>query len=113
MMNYNYEKENFKICPVCGKTIDYHIDGFYHDQVLNVWICRDHTLLEISQHIQLKDEGLIEFIAQGELPIICARCAGKQEGAELEDHSIFELKPCARCGTMTAIELGGTLIYRG
>ena len=40
---YDYEAENFKTCPVCQTTIDYHIHGFHHDQEKNEWICRDHV----------------------------------------------------------------------
>jgi len=65
-MKYDYEKENLKICPVCNKTIDYHIDGFYHDEVLNIWICRDHTLKEILKVVKLKDKELIKFIKESE-----------------------------------------------
>ena len=33
-MDYDYEKENYKTCPVCKKVIDYHIHGFYPRQKL-------------------------------------------------------------------------------
>jgi hypothetical protein len=66
-MKYSYSKENFKICPVCNKTIDYRIHGFYHDKVLNIWICRDHTLEEILKVAKLKDKGLIRFIKKSEI----------------------------------------------
>ena len=46
MRVYDYNKENFKVCPVCGKTIDYHIDGFIRYKKENLWVCRDHTIKE-------------------------------------------------------------------
>lgn len=58
-MGYDYEKENNKVCPVCGHVIDYHVDGFMHDKVLNVWICRDHKGEEINKSIVLKDPELM------------------------------------------------------
>lgn len=105
MKNYDYEKENFKNCPVCSKTIDYHFDGFYHDQVLNVWICRDHKLEDINKCIKLKDEKLIRFIQDGEADLVCPRCAGR-ELVEPADDAFFELKECSKCGGLTAVELG-------
>lgn len=63
---YDYDLENFKKCPLCNKRIDYHTDGFYHDQILNIWICKDHRLEEINKVIELKDRDLIEFIKAGE-----------------------------------------------
>lgn len=47
-MAYDYEKENYKICPVCKKVIDYHIHGFIHYEKENVWVCRDHTIAETT-----------------------------------------------------------------
>lgn len=108
-MNYDYEKENHKTCPVCGKTIDYHVDGFYHDKVLNVWICRDHKLSEIEQHIKLQDQETIDFIREGEALLLCASCAGK-EPTEPTDDDFFELKSCVKCGAPTAKELGGVAV---
>lgn len=61
-MKYDYNKENLKVCPICGHVIDYHIDGFYHDTILNVWICRRHELDTILRVVKLKDKGLIKFI---------------------------------------------------
>ena len=110
-MNYDYEKENFKKCPVCGNEIDYHTKGFYHDQVLNVWICRKHKLEEIEQHIKLQDKGTIGFIMASECELICAACAGK-EPVEPKDGDIFELKACIKCGALTALELGGVIAHR-
>ena len=52
--DYDYNKENFKNCPVCPKVINYHIDGFYNDEILNKWICREHKLKEILKVIELK-----------------------------------------------------------
>jgi len=63
---YDYDLENFKRCPLCNKRIDYHIDGFYHDEILNIWICGEHRLEEIKKVIELKDRDLIEFIKAGE-----------------------------------------------
>lgn len=60
--NYDHEKENFKKCPICKKVIDYHICGFYHDEILNIWICCEHKLEEIQKVVELKDKDLIEFI---------------------------------------------------
>lgn len=109
-MNYDYEKENYKTCPVCGKTIDYHVDGFYHDKVLNVWICRDHKLKEIEQHIKLQDQETIDFIREKEEVLLCARCAGREPITELESDLIFELKPCIKCGNLTAKEEGAVVV---
>ena len=108
-MGYDYEKENYKTCPVCEIEIDYHVAGFYHDTILNVWICRDHKLQEIEQHIKLKDEKLIRFIQEGECSIICASCAGRGP-VEPEEDDFFELKACVKCGALTAQELGGVLL---
>jgi len=63
---YDYKRENFKECPVCSRIIDYQRDGFYHDTVLNKWMCRDHKLKEILKVIKLKDKELIEFIKDSE-----------------------------------------------
>ena len=52
---YDYEKENFKTCPVCQTTIDYHIHGFYHDEDTNEWICRDH-IPEIRERVAKKPQ---------------------------------------------------------
>ena len=49
MIHYDFEKENYKVCPVCGKTIDYHVDGFIHYEKENIWICRDHTTKETER----------------------------------------------------------------
>ena len=46
-MDYDYEKENYKNCPVCNKVIDYHICGFI-SYPENKWVCRDHTSKETS-----------------------------------------------------------------
>jgi len=105
-LNYDYEKENFKLCPVCGKTIDYHVDGFYHDQVLNIWICRDHKLEEINKIIQLKDEKLIRFIQNGEADLVCPRCAGREPMEPTDGDALFELRACSKCGCLTAPEMG-------
>jgi hypothetical protein len=48
-MNYDYEKENHKTCPVCEKDIDYHFDGFIRYPKENVWIHRDHTAEETTK----------------------------------------------------------------
>jgi len=45
-MNYDYERENHKACPVCGVAIDYHRDGFIHYERENAWVHRDHTVAE-------------------------------------------------------------------
>ena len=52
--NYDYNKENYKVCPVCGTTIDYHIHGFIHYWKENVWICRDHTTEETEEALGRK-----------------------------------------------------------
>ena len=49
--NYDYEKENHKKCPICGKVIDYRTMGYYHDQIQNVWICCNHKLKEIQSKL--------------------------------------------------------------
>jgi hypothetical protein len=70
--NYNYEKENGKICPVCSKKLIFQKDEFFHDKILNVWICEGHKLSEIESEIELKDSELIEHIKakeQGKLTI--------------------------------------------
>lgn len=64
---YDYEEENTKVCPVCGTTIDYHVAGFFHDKILNIWICRHHTLASILHVVALKDEDAIRFILSGEI----------------------------------------------
>jgi hypothetical protein len=46
MINYDYNKENFKKCLVCRKIIDYRVIGFIRYRKENVWICRDHTINE-------------------------------------------------------------------
>jgi len=63
---YNYDVENYKTCPLCNKKIDYHTDGFYHDEILNIWICSCHKLGKINKVVELKDMDLIEFIKAGE-----------------------------------------------
>lgn len=47
--NYDYNKENNKKCPVCGITIDYHVDGFIHYEEENIWIHREHTVEETEK----------------------------------------------------------------
>jgi hypothetical protein len=49
MKVYDHNKENYKVCPVCGKIIDYHIHGFIRYIKENIWICRDHTTRETEQ----------------------------------------------------------------
>jgi hypothetical protein len=66
-LSYDYEKENFKTCPVCLKVIDYHVDGFFHDKVLNIWICRDHSLADILKVIGLRDPDIVRFILSDEI----------------------------------------------
>jgi hypothetical protein len=53
-MSYDYEKENYKICPVCGKTIDYHICGFNHINRENCWYCRDHKSEAVQKTLKRK-----------------------------------------------------------
>ena len=60
--DYDWEKENHKACPVCDKVIDYHVDGFCHDKILNVWICRDHPGEEVNKSIELKDPELMRSL---------------------------------------------------
>ncbi len=50
--HYDYEKENNKKCPVCGKTINYHIDGFIRYKAENVWVHRDHTVEETEKALK-------------------------------------------------------------
>lgn len=52
--NYDLEKENNKKCPVCGKIIDYHIDGFIHYENENVWIHAGHTVEETEKALNRK-----------------------------------------------------------
>jgi hypothetical protein len=66
-VDYDFEKENFKTCPVCLKVIDYHVDGFFHDKVLNIWICRDHSLADILKVIGLRDPDIVRFILSDEI----------------------------------------------
>lgn len=49
---YDYEKENNKKCPVCGKLIDYHVDGFIRYKDENVWIHRDHSVEETEKALK-------------------------------------------------------------
>ena len=49
---YDLEKENNKKCPVCMKTIDYHVDGFIHYEAENVWVHRDHTVEETEKALK-------------------------------------------------------------
>lgn len=49
---YDYEKENNKKCPVCGKIINYHIDGLIHYKAENVWVHRDHTAEEAEKALK-------------------------------------------------------------
>jgi hypothetical protein len=49
---YDYEKENNKVCPVCKKTIDYHVDGFNRIKPENLWYCREHTAKEIQKTLK-------------------------------------------------------------
>jgi hypothetical protein len=49
MKVYDHNKENHKVCPVCGKIIDYHIHGFIRYVKENLWLCRDHTIKETEQ----------------------------------------------------------------
>src|SRR6516162_9976233 len=46
---YDYEKENNKTCPVCSRTIDYHVEGFISYEDGRVWIHRDHTVEETEK----------------------------------------------------------------
>src|SRR6266571_1093187 len=46
---YDYEKENYKKCPVCEKVIDYQVDGFIRYKDENVWIHREHTVEETEK----------------------------------------------------------------
>lgn len=103
--NYDFEKENYKPCPVCGKVIDYHFDGFYYDSVLNVWICRDHPLAEIMAKVELKDMDTMLFIMDKEMDLVCPVCAGTQPMEPVDD-DFFQLKPCVKCGALTARQLG-------
>jgi len=98
MQDYDYEKENHKTCPVCLKVIDYHFHGFFHDEVLNVWICRDHKLAEILKVIGLRDEKVIRFIISGETSSIFYgfwQAYGKACDALLEMSRIWEDPICA------------------
>ena len=56
MTEYDYNSENYKTCPICDKTINYHVDGFYHEEHLNVWICRHHTICDVSDIFNVKLE---------------------------------------------------------
>lgn len=109
MKDYDYEKENPKVCPVCAAIIDYHTCGFYHDEVLNIWICRDHTLAEIEKVVKLQDKKLIKFIQSCEAHLVCPKCAGKPL-IEPEDDTLFELRECSICGGLTAPELGAIIL---
>ncbi len=53
-MGYDYNKENLKVCPVCGKTIDYHVDGFNHIEPEDLWYHRDHSSNEVQATLKRK-----------------------------------------------------------
>ena len=57
--DHNYNKENYKKCPICRKTIDYHTCGFYHDEIQNIWICACHGPKAVLEDVELKDQDLI------------------------------------------------------
>ena|SRR5207302_10476787 len=50
--DYDYNKENNKKCPVCGITIDYHVDGFIRYKAENIWIHREHTVEETEEALK-------------------------------------------------------------
>jgi len=56
--DYDLEKENYKKCPVCGKIIDYHINGFIHYEKENVWIHADHSASETEKALKRPLTGL-------------------------------------------------------
>ena len=53
-LNYDYEKENLKVCPICKGTIDYHVAGFYHIEPENLWYHRDHSSKEVEATLNRK-----------------------------------------------------------
>lgn len=52
--NYDYEKENYKECPVCHVTIDYHVTGYIHYEAENIWVHRDHNIEETEKGLGRK-----------------------------------------------------------
>ena len=67
-LKYDYEKENFKVCPVCGVAIDYHVDGFNHIEPENLWYHRDHTSKGVQATLKRKlTKKEIRWIDEGEL----------------------------------------------
>jgi hypothetical protein len=60
--NYDFDKLKCQICPVCGETSNCQTGRYYHDKILDVWICWNHGLDEIQKHIELKDCNLITYI---------------------------------------------------
>src|SRR5689334_12492001 len=46
---HDWEKENYTPCPVCGKTIDYHTDGFISYADETIWVHGDHTAQETEK----------------------------------------------------------------
>jgi hypothetical protein len=53
-LDYDYEKENFKVCAACEVAIEYHVTGFTHTEPENLWYHRDHSGKEIQATLNRK-----------------------------------------------------------